>query len=302
MVSIGVPIYNEERYLSAALDSLVGQDYPNLEIIIVDNASTDNTGEICAEYVARDKRIRYHREQTNTGSAANFHRAFALSSGKYFTWASGHDMRDTTAVSRCVEVLEKKPGIVLCYPKTLFMPYGGDSFRNMDGDTLETSGLTPARRMKLIVQRLGLGNAIYGVIRASTLARVRLPQAILWSDLAFLAELSLHGGFHQVDDRLFLRKGNRPPDRSIRESAERQYVLMDPVNEHSLPRYPDIEKLRELQKVVWRAPYGLAFKISMTIRVVWWVLPRAAARQLLRPFPGLMRRLQRARRARWTTS
>ena len=61
LVSIGVPIYNEERFLEESLVSLCSQDYSNLEIIISDNASIDGTSEICREFANRDPRIRHSR-------------------------------------------------------------------------------------------------------------------------------------------------------------------------------------------------------------------------------------------------
>ena len=80
LVSIGVPVFNGEEGLAVALDSLIAQDYPNLEIIISDNASTDNTPEICAEYVRKDHRFRYYRSEKNRGTTWSFNRVFELSS------------------------------------------------------------------------------------------------------------------------------------------------------------------------------------------------------------------------------
>jgi glycosyltransferase involved in cell wall biosynthesis len=81
LVSVGMPVYNGERCIRQALDSVLGQTYENLEVIISDNASTDNTAEICLEYAARDQRIQYHRNPVNLGVIANLPRVFELSSG-----------------------------------------------------------------------------------------------------------------------------------------------------------------------------------------------------------------------------
>ncbi|MEM4134638.1 MAG: glycosyltransferase, partial [Candidatus Micrarchaeia archaeon] len=78
LVSIGMPVYNGERFIRQALDSLLAQDYENFELIISDNASEDKTPEICLEYAARDKRIRYYRNEKNMGAAWNFKRVFDL--------------------------------------------------------------------------------------------------------------------------------------------------------------------------------------------------------------------------------
>ena len=91
LVSIGVPVFNGEKGLAVALDSLIGQDYHNLEIIISDNASTDATSKICEEYVGKDSRIKYSRLEENIGAALNFNRVFERSSGKYFMWAAHDD-------------------------------------------------------------------------------------------------------------------------------------------------------------------------------------------------------------------
>jgi glycosyltransferase involved in cell wall biosynthesis len=71
-VSIGMPVYNGEPYLTRALDALLAQSFTDFELIISDNASTDATETICREYAARDRRIRYYRCNENHGAAWNF--------------------------------------------------------------------------------------------------------------------------------------------------------------------------------------------------------------------------------------
>ena len=90
LVSIGMPVFNGEDYVEAALDSILTQTFTNFELIISDNASTDRTEEICNDFADSDDRIRYYRQEKNLGAAANFNRVFELSSGKYFKWAA-HD-------------------------------------------------------------------------------------------------------------------------------------------------------------------------------------------------------------------
>ena len=83
LVSIGLPVFNGEKSLSNALNSLLKQDYANLEIIISDNGSTDRTSQICKDFMQKDSRIKYYRSSENRGSNWNFNRVFELSSGKY---------------------------------------------------------------------------------------------------------------------------------------------------------------------------------------------------------------------------
>ena len=109
IVSIGIPIYNEEKWAARALDSLLAQSYPNIEIIISDNASTDRTEEICREYFRKDNRIRYYRNDTNMGMGYNFEKVVQLSQGKYFMWAAADDWWAPDFVKLLVEELESHP-------------------------------------------------------------------------------------------------------------------------------------------------------------------------------------------------
>ena len=101
-VSIGLPVYNGERYLREALDSILGQTFRDFELIICDNASTDETAAICADYAARDPRIRYHRQTHNIGATANFNHTFELARGAYFKWAAHDDVLAPTWLEKCV--------------------------------------------------------------------------------------------------------------------------------------------------------------------------------------------------------
>src|SRR5436190_16408814 len=101
-VSIGLPVYNGEKYLPGTLDSLLSQDHEDLELIISNNASTDRTEEICREAAARDPRVRYYRNGTNIGATPNWHRVLALARGEFFKWAMHDDECETSMVRRCL--------------------------------------------------------------------------------------------------------------------------------------------------------------------------------------------------------
>ena len=109
LVSIGLPVYNAERHLAKALDSLLAQDYESFELIVSDNASTDSTQEICTSYAKRDSRLRYHRAEHNMGAIWNFNRVFELATGEYFMWAAHDDLRDPRYVSACLAAMQSHP-------------------------------------------------------------------------------------------------------------------------------------------------------------------------------------------------
>src|SRR5712671_2230439 len=107
-VSIGVAVYNGERFLSKTLDSLLAQTFEDLEIIICDNCSEDGTEHICRSYAASDNRIQYHRNSTNIGAPRNFNLVTTLSRGEYFKWSSADDLCAPVMIERCVEVLDQR--------------------------------------------------------------------------------------------------------------------------------------------------------------------------------------------------
>src|SRR5207248_940805 len=114
-ISVGMPLYNADRFLQETLDSILAQTFVNFELVISDNASNDRTEEICRAYAARDSRIRYYRKEINRGAAWNHNRVFELSRAKYFKWACYDDLLAPTFLEKCVAVLDCDPGVVLCF-------------------------------------------------------------------------------------------------------------------------------------------------------------------------------------------
>lgn len=113
LVSIGVPVFNSETTIKAALDSLISQTYSNIEIIISDNASTDLTTDICREYALRDDRIVFFQQTENLGVTHNFDFVLKASRGEYFMWAAGDDVRSKDYISINVKYLIDNPGYVV---------------------------------------------------------------------------------------------------------------------------------------------------------------------------------------------
>src|SRR3990172_11630910 len=112
-VSVGMPVYNAERYLEEALASILAQSFDDFELVISDNASTDRTAEICRAYADKDERIRYFRMRQNYGVIDNFNSVFRLSGGEYFKWAASDDVCERDYLRKAVDVLDRDPSIVL---------------------------------------------------------------------------------------------------------------------------------------------------------------------------------------------
>lgn len=114
LVSIVLPTYNGARYLAQSLDSCLAQTYTNFELIIVNDCSTDNTGEIAAAYAARDARVRIINNAVNKRLPASLNTGFDEAKGEYFTWTSDDNYYAPHALATMVEKLQQ-PGIDLVY-------------------------------------------------------------------------------------------------------------------------------------------------------------------------------------------
>ena len=205
-VSIGLPVYNGERYVAEALDSIVSQTFTDFELIISDNASTDATVEICEEYASRDGRIVFYRNETNRGAAWNYNRVFTLSRGEYFKWASHDDRCARTFLERCVDALDANPGVVISYPRTTVIDAEGGTIE-MEEDDLPLDSPDVVRRFVGCLSPMKLcHNVIFGLMRRSVLAQTGLIGIYLASDRYLVAEMSLYGPFEELPERLFFRR------------------------------------------------------------------------------------------------
>jgi glycosyltransferase involved in cell wall biosynthesis len=130
LVSIGMPVYNGEEYLREALDSLLGQDYEDFELIISDNASSDRTPDICQEYLQRDDRIRYVRQPENRGPSANFNFLLNEARGDFFMWAAADDVWDKHFISLLVNALVANPQCATAFGPYMFINESGNPLGN----------------------------------------------------------------------------------------------------------------------------------------------------------------------------
>jgi glycosyltransferase involved in cell wall biosynthesis len=268
-VSIGLPVYNGERYIAEALDSLVAQTYKNFELIICDNASTDRTQQICQSYAERDGRIRYFRNETNLGSAKNYRRVFELSSGQYFRWATYDDLSGPESLSRCIEVLDREPSVVLAYPKTKLIDEWGNVTSEYE-DGLNIQSPRASERFVHLIQKVRLCNAVYGLIRANVLKRTALIGNYIASDSALLAELTLYGKFWEIPEFLFYRRFH-PNDTSRKKTSE-LVEFHDPKIRDQVPM-TSWTRLSEYFLAIERAPLDISEKMRLRYRlfrmVIW---------------------------------
>lgn len=273
VVSIGLPVYNGERFIKEAIESILGQTYPDFELIISDNASTDRTQSICLAYAAEDERIKYSRNEKNLGAAENYNRVFGVSSGRYFKWAAHDDVCAPEFVGRCVEVLEHDDSVVLCYPKSIFIDEQGKHL----GEYVEQVDYTdprPHRRLRtwLMDRPGGWCNLVFGLIRSSVLRQTALIGKYDSSDYILVGELALSGKLHQLPEHLFFRRDHPGRSALAHPGPQKSTVWFDSSAKTRRVYFPTWRWFSEYLKAIMRVRIGIVDKARATAMVLRWAI------------------------------
>ena len=211
-LSIGLPVYNGENYLAESIDALLGQTYDNFELLISDNASTDETARICARYQAQDPRVRYFRQAYNVGCAPNHNILVSQAKGELFKWAAHDDLYACDLLERCVDALDKYQHAVLAQSYTALVDGSGTVTMTVKY-ALNTASSSAPERFRSVLFDPG-GDDGGAVIRTPVLRQTALTGSYYRADRTLVAELALYGPFYQVPDWLYFRRDH--PDRATR--------------------------------------------------------------------------------------
>lgn len=268
-VTIGLPIYNGKNYLVETIESILAQTYTDFELVISDNASTDETEKICRGYLAKDERIRYFRNSVNLGAAANYNHVFELGRGLYFKWAAHDDLLAPTFLERCVEALDNDPDVVLAYARAKAIDAKGDIVEHIPGKRFFDSPI-PRKRFYEFVLDPAPVVAVFGLMRRDVLSRTRLIGKYSGSDRPLLSEMSLLGKFFEVPEFLFFYRFHEEQSWGGNKSAQAQQAWYDPRREGKIS-FPQWRLLREHIRSIERAPLSLKDKLPCYLYMGYWM-------------------------------
>ncbi|MDZ7736278.1 MAG: glycosyltransferase family 2 protein [Gammaproteobacteria bacterium] len=261
IVSIGMPVFNADDYIEAAIDSILAQTFEDYELIISDNGSTDNTEAICRSYQAHDERICYFRHQENLGAAWNHNFVYLKSSGRYFRWHSHDDICSPEYLDKCVPVLEEQPGAVLTYPATTIIDSEG-RITDIYDDRLSLNEKLPHQRLKHYLQNVRMCNPVLGLIRSNALANTHLLGAYISADKVLLAELALQGRFIELPYRIFYRRVHAQKSTVANRTNRERAAWFSPANADSIVYMPNLRLFIEQVRVTLTAQLSIKERIS----------------------------------------
>lgn len=207
LVTIGLPIFNGERTVEQVVRSAMAQDHQNLEIVIADNASTDDTETICRDLAASDDRIVYVRRPENVGLVPNFLDTLAMARGVWFRWIGDGDLIEPTYVSRCLAVAEADERVVLVSTQIAYGLADGTSTSTVY-QRAELASPDPAVRFAEMLRLLTSGYAeldpLYSLLRRDPIGRLPFPR-ILRGDEVYAARMALAGPWGHIPEVLARR-------------------------------------------------------------------------------------------------
>lgn len=162
-VSVALPVFNGERYLQEALQSVLDQTVRPVEILVFDNCSTDRTVELARQLIPFEA-VRV--SESNIGAAANFNRAARESVGEYFLWLAVDDRLTPHHLERCLQVLAERPDAGACLPGIRYIDPAGRPIRAQSDEAL--ASVEPRERIRSFVRR-GRWTEVYCLYRRDAL-------------------------------------------------------------------------------------------------------------------------------------
>ena len=263
LVSICIPVFNEEKYIERTITNVLSQTYDNFEVVISDNASTDQTENICRQLAKENSRVKYFRSPHKCSQNENFNRVFKLSKGQFTLWLGGHDWLDTHYIEQCIAKFDENPEFVLVttYKKHIDDD-GVEYYKEYKGTMLNLK--SPCKRFSRMLWFLTSDYLYIGpvcsMMRRSVLEKTGLIKTILYADFILALEMSLMGPWGHVPKCLHYRKKTKfgTPKEYIERYGLKQY-----------PRFCRIRMCFEVFKIVWGKDF-LKFceKLFCTVAVV----------------------------------
>lgn len=261
-VTFGMPVYNAEKTVARAIESLLAQTVTDFELVISDNASTDGTLEILEHYARQDDRITLYRNQQNTGAVANFRKVLELASGEFFMWTTTDDYWEPNCVDTLISELAVHPEALVALPAVRMVDTEGNFLREVRFDKTVSPNLKSCLETSLTFMSPAKVNLfICGLMRRDRLARnSHFFEMNDSSDRMLMGLLALAFPFRYVDTVLYektrdlpydVRNPNDPHGKAIAKAKQR-WIYYQPFLFfcRNIPRCRDIPLRNKLSSLV----------------------------------------------------
>lgn len=202
-ITIGLMVYNEEKDLDEAIQSINEQNFEDIEILVGNNASTDKSAQIIEGYAVKDSRITHINREINIGALQNWNDLVDRAKGEYFILAGGHDKWSKNYLLNLSKVLDNNKNTVLSFAKTTWIDKEGKEIRKPT-TFVDTSGLSAIGKFVSLI--FSNQHYLMGLIRTDKIRKTRKQLEIIGSGEIFLQELAQLGDFELVENERWYRR------------------------------------------------------------------------------------------------
>ena len=226
-VSLGIPVYNESRFLKKTIDSLLNQTYSNIEIIAIDNASTDNSFRILEEYSNKDPRLKIFKNDKNIGLSNNFNLLVSKSSGEYFGWIGAHDIYNKDYIEKMVSKIIKNNNSSVVFSNVSKIDSDNKIIINKKETGFQLLNNNKFIRLLKIPWLIkGSGDIVMGLFEVDKLKKTDLfSKSVLWADVFLVYQLASTGKIIRINEVLRSRRYFREDEREF-DSWELKYKTL----------------------------------------------------------------------------
>ncbi|MGF1568125.1 MAG: glycosyltransferase family 2 protein [Nodosilinea sp.] len=274
---IGMPVYNGGKHISETIESILNQSFADFRLLISDNASTDNTEDVCRHYAESDPRVVYHRQAHNLGMAPNFNYVFRPEGSPYFKWAAHDDILKPDYLQHCIDLLDKDASLALAHCPTLRID---DNSHELG--TYRDLGLQGDRireRFWRIMWTINIYE-IYAVMRSDYVAKTKLAGSYFGSERNILADLLLQGNIGYLDEALFARRDHEGSLTAMHlESKEKNDFAKRQEVHAPKAKMSEIQtsaiRFKEYFLSLWRFPMPLDERLACLGALLDWGTKRA---------------------------
>lgn len=265
LISIGIAVWNGEAYLEIALQSLLDQDYQNLEIIVLDNQSTDHTATICHALAAKDTRINYIRDSEKRDVMSAQIKVAHLARGEFYMVACDDDWYDPRYISSLLNILIDHPEVGLAYSSMGFMDFEGNKSPAHAIELMKLTN-TPSENLRRYLAKRNPVPMVFGIVRSNlhldALSYYKRPDDRGWDhDNLYLMRLISQTKIEGIEDVLFYY---RQQDRkALYEKRQQYYQPTNPLSRYSNHLIHQWAVKKAVERIIDNSSFSLAIKRSL---------------------------------------
>ncbi|MGL4634811.1 MAG: glycosyltransferase family 2 protein [Beijerinckiaceae bacterium] len=222
VLSVGMPVYNGARTLEKAVRSVLAQTLAEIEIVISDNGSTDDTHEICKRMAAEDPRVRFVRQPVTLSITDNFKFVLKEARAPFFMWAAHDDVREPDTAEKFISSLEQNQKAILAFGDLIEVTDGVPAPRTFNFVNTDLS-----RSARLYKSAMGQLYHIYGIWRTDAVRKIHWQNVSWWVDTPFMMAASQLGDFIHVPGPRFIYQFNARPFFGWRKKNEKPSIVND---------------------------------------------------------------------------